>query len=213
MSTTASRPIKVADTAPGDVSNTRDAKYEVKSPETGKVTVVAAVMTIFKKINGSLRSTTSKGSYLAPNSKDLASKKTKSRLNLAKTRPARATKPRLGRSTGLVASKKAIRVLLDSGSSGDLLFTKKGASKYMHMVKRVTPRTWGTSNGTFATKQVGDIEIAFVDYSESKKIWLRPDIVEYSPGKTAPVYDLIIGKKETMHELGVSWISKKKPYK
>jgi hypothetical protein len=41
-----------------------------------------------------------------------------------------------------------------------------------------------------------------VDSSESKKIRLRPDIVEYSPGKTAPVYDLIIGKK-TMHELGV----------
>ena len=129
----------------------------MKSLETGKVTAVAAVMTVFRKINGSSRSTTTKGSYLAPKSKDLASKQNKSKLNLAKTRPAWATKPRLGRSTGLVASKKAIRVLLDSGSSGDLLFTRKGASKYIHMVKRVTPSTWGTSNVTFATKQVGDI--------------------------------------------------------
>jgi hypothetical protein len=72
----------------------------------------------------------------------------------------------------------------------------------MHMVKRVTPRTWGTSNGTFATKQVGDIEIAFVDYSKSKRVRLRPDIVEYGPDKSVPLYDLIIGK-ETMHELGV----------
>ena len=41
-----------------------------------------------------------------------------------------------------------------------------------------------------------------MDYSESKKVRLRPDIVEYSPGKSAPMYDLIIGK-ETMHELGI----------
>jgi len=51
----------------------------------------------------------------------------------------------------------------------------------MHMVKRVAPQTWGTSNGTFTTKQVGEIEIAFADYSESKRVWLRPDIVENGP--------------------------------
>jgi hypothetical protein len=170
------------------------------------------VMTVFKKVKGSLRSTTKKSSYLALNSKNLASKRTKLELKLAKTRPARVIKPKLSRSVGLIARKKAIRVLLDSGSSGDLLFMKKGASKYMHMVNRVTPRSWGTSNGTFITKHVGDIEIAFVDYSESKRIRLRSDIVEYSPGKSAPMYDLIFGK-ETMHELGSSWISKKRPYK
>ncbi len=86
----------------------------------------------------------------------------------------------------LIASKKAIRVLLDSGSSGDLLFTRKGASKHMHMVKRVTPWSWGTSNGTFITKCVGNIKIAFVDYSESKRIRLRPDIVEYSQASPSP---------------------------
>jgi hypothetical protein len=72
----------------------------------------------------------------------------------------------------------------------------------MHIVKRVTPRSWGTSNGTFITKSVGDIEIAFVDYSNSKRVRLRPDIVECNPGKSVPMYDLIISK-ETMHELGV----------
>jgi hypothetical protein len=92
-------------------------------------------MTVFKKVKGSLRSTTKKSSYLAPNLKDLASKKTKLELNSARTRRARTIKPKLSRSTGLIARKKAIRVLLDSGSSGDLLFIKKGASKYMHMVK------------------------------------------------------------------------------
>ncbi len=49
---------------------------------------------------------------------------------------------------------------------------------------------------------MGDIEICFVEYSASKKVCLQPDIVEYSPGDQAPMYDLIIGK-QTMHDLGV----------
>jgi hypothetical protein len=36
----------------------------------------------------------------------------------------------------------------------------------------------------------------------TKKVRLQPDIVEYSPGDQAPIYDLIIGK-QTMHNLGV----------
>jgi hypothetical protein len=57
-------------------------------------------------------------------------------------------------------------------------------------------------NGTFVTDKVGDIEISFVEYSASKKVRLQPDIVEYSPGEQAPMYDLIIGK-HTMQNLGV----------
>ncbi len=49
---------------------------------------------------------------------------------------------------------------------------------------------------------MGDIAISFVEYSASKKVHLQPDIVEYSPGDQAPMYDLIIGK-QTMHDLGV----------
>jgi hypothetical protein len=69
-------------------------------------------------------------------------------------------------------------------------------------VKQVVPQSWGTSNGTFITDRVGDIEISFVEYSASKKVRLQPDIVEYSPGDQAPMYDLIIGK-QTMHDKGV----------
>ncbi len=69
-------------------------------------------------------------------------------------------------------------------------------------MKRVVSQLWGTSNGTFLTDKVGDIEISFVEYSASKKVCLQPDIVKYSPGKQAPMYDLIIGK-QTMHDLGV----------
>ncbi len=52
------------------------------------------------------------------------------------------------------------------------------------------------------TSKVGNIEIAFVEYSSSKKALIRPDIVEYNPGTDKPMYDLIIGK-QTMHDLGV----------
>jgi hypothetical protein len=86
--------------------------------------------------------------------------------------------------------------------SGDLIFMKKGSSKRISVVKRVVPQSWGTSNGTFATDRLGNIEISFVEYSASKKVCLQPDIVEYSTGDQAPMYDLIIGK-QTMHALGV----------
>ncbi len=69
-------------------------------------------------------------------------------------------------------------------------------------MKRVVPQLWGTSNGTFVTDKVGDIEISFVEYSASKKVCLQLDIVEYSPRDQAPMYDLTIGK-QTMHDLGV----------
>ena len=105
-------------------------------------------------------------------------------------------------SSGLYVKNKTIRVLLDSGSSGDLLFMKKGASKCISIVKWVVPQLWGPSNGTFITDRVGNIEISFVEYSASKKVHLQPDIVEYSPGDHAIMYDLIIGK-QTMHDLGV----------
>ncbi len=60
---------------------------------------------------------------------------------------------------------------------------------------------WGTSNSTFITDRVGDIEISFVEYLASKKVHLQPDIDEYnSPGDQAPMYDLILGK-QTMLKL------------
>ena len=96
--------------------------------------------------------------------------------------------PDLNVSSGLFVKNKPIRVLLDSGSSGDLLFMKKGSSKCISIVKRVVPQLWGTSNGTFVTDKVGNIEISFVEYSASKKVRLQLDIVEYSPrGKSANV--------------------------
>jgi hypothetical protein len=60
----------------------------------------------------------------------------------------------------------------------------------------------GTSNGAIITDKVGDIEMSFLEYLASKKVRLQLDIVEYSLGDQAPMYDHIIGK-QTMHDLGV----------
>ncbi len=109
-------------------------------------------------------------------------------------------KPNNDASKGIIV-KTTIRVLLDTGSSGDLLFIRKGSHKYIPCVKRNVPQSWGTSNGTFQTKKVGDINISFVKYSASKSVYLTPDIVEYDAEANAPMYDLIIGK-QTLHDIG-----------
>jgi hypothetical protein len=101
----------------------------------------------------------------------------------------------------LIAKHKTIRVLLDTGSSGDLLFLEKGSNKYIPIVERAVPESWNTSNRTFKTKKVGEAELSFVKYSASKKVHLHPDIVEYSKGEPLPLYGLIIGK-QTLHDVG-----------
>ncbi len=139
---------------------------------------------------------------LASKSKKLELNCTNLELNSKKTRSDCAKAPDPSVSYGIKVKNKTIRVMLDSGSSGDLLFMKKGSCECISVVKRVVPQLWGTSNGTFVTDRVGNIEVSFVEYLASKKIHLQPDIVEYSPGDQAPMYDLIIGK-QTMHDLGV----------
>ncbi len=101
----------------------------------------------------------------------------------------------------LIVKHKTIRVLLDTGSSGDLLFLKEGSNKYIPIVKRAVPESWNTSNGTFKTKKVGEVKLSFVEYSASKKVHLHPDIVEYSKEEPPPLSDLIIGK-QTLHDIG-----------
>jgi hypothetical protein len=96
---------------------------------------------------------------------------------------------------------KTIRVLLDTGSSGDLLFLEKGSNKYIPVASRAVPESWSTSNGTFKTKKVSEVKLSFVEYSTSKKVHLCPDIVEYPRGGPPPLYDLIIGK-QALHDIG-----------
>ena len=107
------------------------------------------------------------------------------------------------RSSKKVSDKKTIRVLLDSGSDGDLLFHAKGTPKLFPYLTRQVPKTWHMSNGDFQTKGKGDIQLKFFQYSNTKKVLVKPDIVEYDGVKVEkPVFDLILGT-QTMDELGI----------
>ncbi len=81
------------------------------------------------------------------------------------------------------------------------LFLEKRSNKYIPIVSRAIPESWSTSNGTFKTKKVGEVELSFVEYSASKKVHLRLDTVKYSKGGPPPSYNLIIGK-QTLHDIG-----------
>ncbi len=122
--------------------------------------------------------------------------------NSAKSHQIGLNEPAKDASEGLIVKKKTIRVLLDTGSGGDLLFIRKGSQKYIPCRKRAAPQSWGTSNGTFQTKKVGEIDISFAEYSISKSVHLTPDIVEYDPGASKPLYDLIIGK-QSLHDISL----------
>ncbi len=78
---------------------------------------------------------------------------------------------------------------------------KKGSNKYIPVVNRAVPESWSTSNGTFKTKKVAEIKLPFINYSTSKKVHLRRDIVEYPEESPKPLYNLIIGK-QTLHDIG-----------
>ena len=97
------------------------------------------------------------------------------------------------------------RVLLDSGSDGDLLFRKRGArslNKSVPYVIRAIPQSWHTSSGIFRTEKQGECQVVFVEYSQSKRVTINPDIVEYDEKGPEPLFDLVIGT-ETMSRLGI----------
>ncbi len=79
---------------------------------------------------------------------------------------------------------------------------KKRSTTCIPVVRRAVPESWGTSKGTFQTKKLGDVEISLVDYSDSKRIHLKPDIVKYARNCGPLLYDLILGK-QTLQDLGM----------
>jgi hypothetical protein len=120
-----------------------------------------------------------------------------------KTSKYRSKYKKIKSSSKKVHKPRFIRVLLDSGSDGDLLFHKKGTPKYFPYSARQVPKSWCTSNGDFHTEGRGEIGIKFYEYSNSKEAYIRPDVVEYDGEKlNKPVFDLIIGTK-SMKELGI----------
>ena len=62
-----------------------------------------------------------------------------------------------------------IRVLLDSGSDGDLWFQEKGTPKCFLYLARQVSKSWHMSNGTFQTKGRGEVKLTSFEYSNSKQ--------------------------------------------
>jgi hypothetical protein len=97
--------------------------------------------------------------------------------------------------------KQIVRILLDSGSDRDLVFVNKDKPMLLPYLKRLVPQSWNTSNGIFQTKRKARIELNFFDYSDSKRYYSEPDVVEYKKD-SKPQYDLILDNA-TMKELGI----------
>ncbi len=96
---------------------------------------------------------------------------------------------------------KLVRVLLDSGSDGNLVFADKGKPMLLPSSKRLVPQLWNTLNGMFQTKCKAEIKLNFFEYSDSKRYLAEPDILEYDKNNK-PQYDLILGVK-TMKRYGI----------
>ena len=95
------------------------------------------------------------GKLLNKPNKRLNSKK--KHLNRSLKRPNELNESVSDNGERLIVNQKTIRVLLDTGSRGDLLFVRKGSQKYIPTMKRVVPQSWGTSNGTFKMNKVGEV--------------------------------------------------------
>jgi hypothetical protein len=85
-----------------------------------------------------------------------------------------------------------VRVLLDSGSDGNLVFVDKDKPMLLPSSKRLVTQSLNTLNGMFQTKRKAEIELNFFEYSNSKRYLAEPNIVEYDKN-TRPQYDLILG--------------------
>jgi hypothetical protein len=155
-----------------EISNTPPAEEQE-----GKVTAVAAVMTLTRESGRHSSNTRVSASGRRSSTSRISSKKVRKK-------------------------KVLIKVLLDSGSDGDLLFHEKGTAKHFPYSARQVPQSWHTSNGVFQTNGRGKANIKFFEYSNSKQFLAEPDIVEYDKEMGKPVFDLIIGCK-SMKELGI----------
>jgi hypothetical protein len=174
------RPIKVTNL---DSDKNRANEIAIENSKTGKVTAVVAVIYLFRDKLCNSRSASrepvakdrQKPASISKKSKHLARIRQNVALrdDLAKDRGEASQTGTIeshdDTSTSLKVKTKTIRVLLDTGSSGDLLFIQKGKID-IPIAKRAVPQSWNTSNGTFQTKKVGDIELSFLDYSSSKRV-------------------------------------------
>jgi hypothetical protein len=94
-----------------------------------------------------------------------------------------------------------VRVLLDSGYYGDLIFVNKDKPMLLPYSKRLVPQSWNTSNGIFQMRHKARVELNFFEHSDSKRQHVESDVVEYDEINRLQ-YDLILGTV-SMKEFGI----------
>jgi hypothetical protein len=141
LKSTDTRPIKATKLAPDTI---RANEIVIESFKTGKVTAVVAILKVFGDNTRNSRNA-NPGKLLNKPNKRLNSKK--KHLNRALKRPNELNESASDTSERLIVKQKTIRVLLDTGSSGDLLFVRKGSQKYIPTLKWAVPQSWGTVIG------------------------------------------------------------------
>ena len=87
---------------------------------------------------------------------------------------------------------RPLRILLDSGSDGDIAFLTRSDFLKYEAVRRSYPSTWNTSNGTFHTSEVAKMDLLFPEFSQSRIFSCQADVKIVSVNDN-PTYDLIIG--------------------
>ena len=96
---------------------------------------------------------------------------------------------------------KLVRVLLDSGSDGILIFVSKDKPMLLPYSKRLILQLWNTLNGIFQTRHKARLELNFFKYSDNKRFDVESNAVEYDKDSNLQ-YDLILST-ETMKEFGM----------
>jgi hypothetical protein len=140
LQSTLPHPMKVTDSiSDSDRANVK----ALENAKTEKVTVVVAAMHVYGTAKGSSINSNAK---VSTEKTKLESKSKKLDLNWSKKCLKEADQPPKDTSERLIAKQKTIRVLLDTGSSGDLLFLEKGSNKYIPIVSRAVPESWSTSS-------------------------------------------------------------------
>jgi hypothetical protein len=94
-----------------------------------------------------------------------------------------------------------VRVLVDSGSDGDLIFVNKDKPMLLPYSKRLVPKLWNTLNGIFQMRHKARVELNFFKHSDSKRYHVEPDVVRYDKDSKLQ-YDLILGTV-TIKEFGI----------
>ncbi len=94
-----------------------------------------------------------------------------------------------------------MQVLLDSGSDGNLVFVNKDKPMLLPYSKRLILQSWNTLNGIFQMQRKAPVELNFLEYSDSKRYHVEPDVVKYDKNNR-PQYNLILGTV-SMKELGI----------